>query len=89
MQQFLVCSSGILTFGAKKTAEESLNGYQADVNKLLNLIEDSCHLIQKENMVHAARKESEKARAKVWIDRETFEDISKHQRSGARTFEML
>jgi 26S proteasome regulatory subunit N5 len=57
--------AGILTFGAKKTAEERLNGYQADINKLLNLIEDSCHLIQKENMVHAARKESEKAQAKA------------------------
>jgi 26S proteasome regulatory subunit N5 len=57
--------AGILTFGAKKTAEEHLNGYQADINKLLNLIEDSCHLIQKENMVHAARKEGEKARAKA------------------------
>jgi 26S proteasome regulatory subunit N5 len=67
--------AGILTFGAKKTAEESLNGYQADVNKLLNLIEDSCHLIQKENMVHAARKESEKARAKAAAKRYPLDSL--------------
>jgi 26S proteasome regulatory subunit N5 len=57
--------AGILTFGERESAEQKLNGYQADINKLLSLVEDSCHLIQKENMVFAARKEQEKARAKV------------------------
>jgi 26S proteasome regulatory subunit N5 len=47
--------AGILTFGAKPTAEETLNDYSGDINKLLSLVEDSCHMIQKEQLVNAAR----------------------------------
>jgi 26S proteasome regulatory subunit N5 len=47
--------AGILTFGAKPTAEETLNDYSADINQLLALVEDSCHRIQKEQLVNAAR----------------------------------
>lgn len=57
--------SGIVTFGKKPTAEEKLNDYANSVTELLALVENSCHLIAKEEMVHAARKKaSAKAKGK-------------------------
>jgi len=43
---------GIVTFAAKKDPNDVLNEWTASTNKLLNLIEESVHLIAKEEMVH-------------------------------------
>jgi len=53
--------AGIVTFGKQPDAEDTLNGYASSVKELLALVENSCHLIQREEMVHAARA---KAKAK-------------------------
>mmetsp|Transcript_76716 Transcript_76716/g.197600 ORF Transcript_76716/g.197600 Transcript_76716/m.197600 type:complete len:459 (-) Transcript_76716:220-1596(-) len=47
--------SGTIKFGAKKTYTDHLNGWSDSITKMLDLVENSCHLIQKEQMVHAAR----------------------------------
>jgi 26S proteasome regulatory subunit N5 len=54
---------GVVTFGKKADAEETLNGYAESVSELLKLVENSCHLIAKEEMIHAARAKA-KAKAK-------------------------
>jgi len=47
--------AGIINFGAKKTPQERLNAWSGDIAKMLDLVSNTCHLIQKEQMVHAAR----------------------------------
>ncbi|CAO3652964.1 unnamed protein product [Mucor hiemalis] len=49
-------SAGIVNFQTKKDANEILNGWSNDINSLLNLIEKTCHLISKEEMVHSIAK---------------------------------
>jgi len=44
--------SGIIVFAAPKTANSLLNDWSGDISTLLNLVEGTCHLIHKENMVH-------------------------------------
>eukprot|EP00386_Alphamonas_edax_P006765 GDKI01021764.1.p1 GENE.GDKI01021764.1~~GDKI01021764.1.p1 ORF type:complete len:493 (+),score=186.36 GDKI01021764.1:105-1481(+) len=44
-----------VTFGAVETSADVLNAWNMDIAKALDLVEESCHLIQKERMVHAAR----------------------------------
>lgn len=44
--------SGIISFTPPKSANELLNDWSTDISALLNLLEGSCHLIHKENMVH-------------------------------------
>lgn len=49
-------SAGVVNFQTKKDANEILNGWSNDINSLLNLIEKTCHLISKEEMVHSIAK---------------------------------
>jgi 26S proteasome regulatory subunit N5 len=44
--------AGIITFAAPKTANEMLNDWSGNIAELLDKLEQSCHLIHKENMVH-------------------------------------
>lgn len=46
---------GSIKFGAKQTYTDHLNGWSGSIGKLLDHVETVCHLIQKEQMVHAAR----------------------------------
>jgi len=43
---------GIIVFSPPKTANELLNDWSGDVSTLLNLLESTCHLVQKDMMVH-------------------------------------
>jgi len=47
--------AGTIKFGKKQTYTDHLNGWSDGITKMLDLVENSCHLIQKEQMVHAAR----------------------------------
>ncbi|KAF1800952.1 PCI domain-containing protein [Mucor lusitanicus] len=49
-------SAGVVNFQTKKDANEILNNWSNDINSLLNLIEKTCHLISKEEMVHSIAK---------------------------------
>ncbi|KAG2194463.1 hypothetical protein INT47_003831 [Mucor saturninus] len=49
-------SAGVINFQTKKDANEILNNWSSDINSLLNLIEKTCHLISKEEMVHSIAK---------------------------------
>lgn len=44
--------AGIVSFTRKKPAEEVLAEWSSDVSTLLGLVEKTCHLINKENMVY-------------------------------------
>jgi len=47
--------AGQIRFGQKQTYTDRLNNWSDSITKMLDLVENSCHLIQKEQMVHAAR----------------------------------
>jgi len=47
--------AGTIKFGQKQTYTDRLNDWSSSISKMLDLVENSCHLIQKEQMVHAAR----------------------------------
>lgn len=42
----------IVTFNLKKSAAEELNVWGDDISSILNLVESTCHLINKEKMLH-------------------------------------
>lgn len=44
--------SGVVTFTKPKGANELLNDWSTDISSLLTMLEGTCHLIHKENMVH-------------------------------------
>jgi 26S proteasome regulatory subunit N5 len=46
---------GTVRFGLKQTYTDRLNDWSDSVTKMLDLVENTCHLIQKETMVEAAR----------------------------------
>ncbi|KAL1929511.1 hypothetical protein VTP01DRAFT_1649 [Rhizomucor pusillus] len=48
--------AGVVSFQVKKDANQILNGWSNDINTLLNLVEKTCHLISKEEMVHSIAK---------------------------------
>merc|ERR1712154_320981 len=48
--------AGTIKFGAKQTYTDRLNDWSGSISKMLDLVENTCHLIQKEQMVHDARK---------------------------------
>ncbi|RCH87488.1 26S proteasome non-ATPase regulatory subunit 12 [Rhizopus azygosporus] len=48
--------AGIINFQPKRDANQILNDWSSDINSLLNLIEKTCHLISKEEMVHSIAK---------------------------------
>merc|ERR1712194_252175 len=47
--------AGIVRFGLKPTYTDRLNDWSDSITKMLDLVENTCHLIQKETMVEAAR----------------------------------
>lgn len=47
--------AGKIKFGQKQNYTERLNDWSGSISKMLDLVENTCHLIQKEQMVHAAR----------------------------------
>eukprot|EP00933_Yihiella_yeosuensis_P062876 TRINITY_DN65899_c0_g1_i1.p1 TRINITY_DN65899_c0_g1~~TRINITY_DN65899_c0_g1_i1.p1 ORF type:complete len:459 (-),score=140.14 TRINITY_DN65899_c0_g1_i1:141-1517(-) len=47
--------AGQIKFGNKKTYTDHLNKWSDSITNMLDLVENTCHLIQKEQMVHAAR----------------------------------
>jgi len=49
---------GIITFNKRKNPNEFLNEWSGNVGELLGLIENTCHLIQRENMVHKLNADS-------------------------------
>merc|ERR1711998_562008 len=44
--------AGIMTFKKAMKPEETLSDWASDVSSLLNLVERTCHLINKEHMIH-------------------------------------
>jgi 26S proteasome regulatory subunit N5 len=44
--------AGIVTFAPKRTSEEVLSEWSGDITKMLQLMEATCHLINRETMVH-------------------------------------
>lgn len=49
-------TAGLISFQVKKDANSILNEWSSDINSLLNLVEKTCHLISKEEMVHSIAK---------------------------------
>ncbi|CAJ1341046.1 unnamed protein product [Effrenium voratum] len=47
--------AGTIKFGKKQTYTDRLNGWSDSITKMLDLVENTSHLIQKEQMIHAAR----------------------------------
>jgi len=47
--------AGTIKFGKKLTYTDRLNDWSDSITKMLDLVENTCHVIQKEQMVHAAR----------------------------------
>merc|ERR1712216_137970 len=47
--------AGTIKFGQKQTYTDRLNDWSGSISNSLDLVENTCHLIQKEQMVHAAR----------------------------------
>jgi 26S proteasome regulatory subunit N5 len=47
--------AGTIKFGQKQTYTDSLNDWSDSITKMLDLVENTCHLIEKEKMVEAAR----------------------------------
>jgi len=46
-------ASGIVVFERTQSPNELLNAWASDVSSLLVLVEKTCHIINKENMLHA------------------------------------
>lgn len=44
--------TALVTFAPKVSAEETLSDWASDIGQLLTLVEHTCHLINKENMIH-------------------------------------
>jgi len=47
--------AGTIKFGQKQTYIDRLNDWSGSISNMLDLVESTCHLIQKEQMIHAAR----------------------------------
>jgi hypothetical protein len=43
---------GLVLFAQPKSPNTLLNDWSSDISSLLNMLEGTCHLIHKENMVH-------------------------------------
>lgn len=46
--------AGIVTFSPKRSSEEALSEWSGNIDKMLQLMEATCHLINRENMVYKA-----------------------------------
>jgi len=60
--------TGIITFARKQSANDVLEAWSSDIDNLLGIVENTCHLINKENMIALARKQAEAERA-VAVDK--------------------
>lgn len=47
--------AGTIKFGQKQTYTDRLDNWSGSLSTMLDLVENTCHLIQKEQMIHAAR----------------------------------
>jgi 26S proteasome regulatory subunit N5 len=47
--------AGTIKFGQKTNYTDTLNDWSGNISKMLDLVENTCQLIQKEQMVHTAR----------------------------------
>lgn len=47
--------AGTIKFGQRQGYTDRLNDWSDSITKMLDLVENTCHLIQKEQMIHAAR----------------------------------
>eukprot|EP00922_Rhytidocystis_sp_ex-Travisia-forbesii_P055631 GHVS01082402.1.p1 GENE.GHVS01082402.1~~GHVS01082402.1.p1 ORF type:complete len:470 (+),score=72.75 GHVS01082402.1:31-1440(+) len=47
--------AGLVKFGERKDTTDYLNDWASDISSLLDLVQESSHLIQKERMINAAR----------------------------------
>merc|ERR1711982_270699 len=54
--------AGTIIFGRKQTPTDRLNEWSDSISKMLDLVENTCHLIQKEQMVHEARAKVKRGR---------------------------
>jgi len=45
-------NAGIISFARKQTANEIVDVWSGDISSLLSLVENTCHLINKENMMY-------------------------------------
>jgi 26S proteasome regulatory subunit N5 len=48
--------NGVVVFRKAQTPSDVLNSWGSDVESLLKIVENTCHLIQRENMVHKVEK---------------------------------
>lgn len=48
--------SGVVVFRKAQTPSDNLNQWSSDIESLLKIVENTCHLIQRENMVHKVDK---------------------------------
>ena len=48
--------AGTVTFKSSDIPDKLLDNWSSDVSRLLNLVEETCHLIQREVMIHEAQK---------------------------------
>ncbi len=48
--------AGIISFKKLETTDGLLDEWSSDVSKLLNLVEQTCYLIQRENMINETKK---------------------------------
>ncbi|GBG34292.1 26S proteasome non-ATPase regulatory subunit 12 [Hondaea fermentalgiana] len=46
--------AGVITFRGRKTANDHLSEWTADISELLGLVEKTCHIIHKEHAIHKA-----------------------------------
>jgi 26S proteasome regulatory subunit N5 len=53
---------GIVVFRKKATSNEVLNEWRSDINELLRLVDQTCHQIHKETMVHTSKRKKGKKR---------------------------
>lgn len=44
--------AGIVVFSKSRPVEEVLSDWASDIDSLMNVMESTCHLIRRENMVH-------------------------------------
>jgi 26S proteasome regulatory subunit N5 len=44
--------ANIISFQKPQSPEELLTNWSSDISELLRLVETTCHLINKENMIH-------------------------------------
>merc|ERR1719436_563584 len=53
---------GIIRFRRKQTENEMLNSWKADTDKLLDLVDLTCHQIHKEMVIHKAKAKGKKGK---------------------------